>query len=58
MPQVFVEHNCTPVQALEFTCQKAGLHNDAWKDDEVEIQKFQSQVFKEEEPHGKIIEVM
>jgi len=47
LPQVFTEYKSTPIQALEMTCQKAGLPNDAWKDKSVNVMKFQAQIFKE-----------
>ena len=47
LPQVFAEYKCTPKQALEMTCQKAGLQKDTWKDSSVKILKFQAQIFKE-----------
>lgn len=49
LPQVFTEYRCTPEQALEMTCQKAGLPTDAWKDKKNKILKFKAQIFKE---HG------
>jgi uncharacterized protein len=56
LPQVFTEYDCTPKQALEMVCQKAGLDEDAWKEPESKIYSFQAQIFEEEEPNGKIIE--
>jgi uncharacterized protein len=47
LPQVFTEHKCKPVQALEFTCQKAGLPTDAWRDLSNRFFSFQAQVFSE-----------
>jgi hypothetical protein len=47
LPQVFTEHRCTPQKALEFTCQKAGLPTDAWKDTSNRFFKFQAQIFSE-----------
>ncbi|MBW2997595.1 AmmeMemoRadiSam system protein A [Candidatus Woesearchaeota archaeon] len=47
LPQVFTEYKCTQEQALQMTCQKAGLKTDAWKDESNKILKFQAQVFKE-----------
>ena len=47
LPQVFTEYRCTPEQALQMTCQKAGLPINAWKDRSNKILKFQAQVFKE-----------
>lgn len=54
LPQVFSEHKCTPKSALEWTCEKAGLPKNAWKDLNNKIYKFQAQIFKEE--NGKVVE--
>jgi len=56
LPQVFPEYDATPKQALEMTCQKAGLPNNVWKDKDTEVYTFSAQIFKEKEPNGKIIE--
>ncbi len=47
LPQVFTEHDCTPEQALEMTCQKAGLPGDAWKDKKNEVFRFQAEILRE-----------
>lgn len=54
LPQVFIEYESTPKEALEMTCQKAGLAVDAWKDLQNEIFVFSGQIFEEEEPYGKV----
>lgn len=56
LPQVFPQYDATPKQALEMTCQKAGLGRDAWKDLDNKIYTFQAQIFAEEEPNGNIVE--
>jgi uncharacterized protein len=56
LPQVFTEYKSTPKEALEMVCEKAGLHKDAWKEEEAEIYIFQAQIFCEEEPQGRIVE--
>jgi len=48
LPQVFTEDNCKEKQALEMTCEKAGLPKDAWKDPKNKILKFQAQIFNED----------
>ena len=55
LPQVFTEYTATPQKALEMTCQKAGLAIDFWKNNPCKIFKFQTEIFKEETPGGKII---
>lgn len=47
LPQVFIEHESTPEEALRMTCQKAGLPEDDWKKDSTKVLKFQAQVFEE-----------
>ncbi|MBN1157572.1 AmmeMemoRadiSam system protein A [Candidatus Woesearchaeota archaeon] len=47
LPQVFAEYNCTPLQALEMTCQKAGLSRDSWKNLDNKIYRFQAEIFSE-----------
>ncbi|MBW2971757.1 TIGR00296 family protein [Candidatus Woesearchaeota archaeon] len=49
LPQVFTEYHCTPERALEMTCQKAGLPDDAWKDKENKVLRFQATIFSEKE---------
>ena len=56
LPQVFIDYESTPKQALEMICQKAGLPRETWKDKDTEIYSFSAQIFKEEEPLGNIVE--
>ena len=56
LPQVPVEYNWNEREFLEYTCEKAGLPKDYWKNSNTEIQKFEGIVFKEEEPNGKVIQ--
>lgn len=55
LPQVPIEYNWSVEEFLEYTCQKAGLEKDAWKDKETKISRFQGMIFKEESPNGEII---
>lgn len=55
LPQVPTEYGWNVEEFLEYTCQKAGLEKDAWKDKETKISKFQGVIFKEETPNGNII---
>jgi uncharacterized protein (TIGR00296 family) len=55
LPQVPVEYNWNEKQFLEYTCEKAGLEKDCWKDPNTEVQKFEGIVFKEEKPNGSVI---
>jgi uncharacterized protein (TIGR00296 family) len=54
LPQVFVEYGSTPKEALEMVCEKAGLHQDDWKEEGVEIYSFSAEIFEEDED-GNII---
>ena len=47
LPQVPVEQGWDRKQFLEYTCLKAGLPTDAWKDKNTEIYVFTGQVFGE-----------
>ena len=47
LPQVFEEYNCTPREALEMVCDKAGLSSEEWKNLDNKIYKFQAQIFSE-----------
>lgn len=58
LPIVFVEYNVSSEEALNMTCEKAGLPLGSWKTGECKILKFQSQVFGENAPNGKVIERM
>ncbi len=45
LPQVATEHGWNRIEFLEWTCQKAGLPKDAWKEPETSIQVFSADVF-------------
>lgn len=55
LPQVPTEYGWNVEEFLEYTCQKAGLEKEAWKDKETKISRFQGVIFKEETPNGNII---
>jgi len=55
LPQVPIEYGWNEEEFLEYTCQKAGLSKNEWKNTEIEIQKFEGIVFKEEYPNGPVI---
>jgi len=56
LPQVFLEYDATSLQALEMTCQKAGLDKNAWREKDAKIYTFSAQIFKEEKPNGEVVE--
>ncbi len=57
LPQVAVEQKWNEKKFLEEVCAKAGIPSNYWMQPSVKIFKFQTQVFREEEPGGKVIEV-
>lgn len=48
LPQVATAYEWDAKQFLEHTCEKAGLDKDAWKEKDIQVYKFQAQIFKEE----------
>ncbi|MGC9129494.1 MAG: TIGR00296 family protein [Candidatus Micrarchaeia archaeon] len=57
LPIVAVEEHWDVEEFLENVCIKAGLDRNAWKRSGVSLYKFQTQVFREEEPNGKVVEI-
>ncbi|TXT56675.1 MAG: hypothetical protein BAJATHORv1_20267 [Candidatus Thorarchaeota archaeon] len=55
LPQVPVEYNWTSKEFLQYTCRKAGLSLDAWKDSQTRFLSFQAEIFGEKIPRGPII---
>ena len=55
LPQVPTEYGWNAKEFLEFTCEKAGLDKDSWKDKTTKISRFEGVIFKEETPNGKIV---
>ena len=41
LPQVPIEYGWNEKEFLEYTCEKAGLPKNYWKNSETEIQKFE-----------------
>ncbi|MFO8016065.1 MAG: TIGR00296 family protein [Candidatus Woesearchaeota archaeon] len=56
LPQVPVEWGWDAHEFLKHICIKAGLEQDAWKDPENTLYKFQAQVFAENGPKGEVYE--
>lgn len=48
LPQVAAERGWTPEVFVEHTCLKAGLPQDAWREEEVQLYRFRSEVFGEQ----------
>lgn len=57
LPQVPVEHGLSPLEFLEYTCLKAGLPKNCWKDESTKIYRFTGEVYKEVEPFGNVEKV-
>jgi len=57
LPIVAVEQHWNPKTLLEETCVKTGLPKEYWLQPNVKIYRFETQVFKEEEPNGRVTEV-
>lgn len=59
LPQVATEYKWDSKTFLEQTCVKAGLPPDSWQNTEsIEVYRFQSQVFSEQSPRGKVIKLL
>ncbi len=56
LPQVAVDNGWDVEEFLSQTCRKAGLEEDAWRDRNLTVKKFQAQIFKEDSPEGEIYE--
>ena len=52
LPQVATEMGLTPDVFLSLTCEKAGLPPDAWLSADVQVRRFQAEVFAERTSRG------
>lgn len=57
LPQVAMKNNWSSKYFLETACKNISLGKDAWKDERTKIYTFQTQIFREESPNGKILEL-
>ncbi len=57
LPIVAVDQHWDKTQFLEHACEKAGLDTHFWSQPNVNVFSFQTQVFHEETPMGKVSEV-
>lgn len=57
LPQVAKKNNWSSKLFLETACKKIGLGSNAWRDSKTEIYTFQTQIFREETPNGKVVEL-
>jgi hypothetical protein len=56
LPQVAIEQKWNAKEFLRFLCLKAGLKENEWQKENTKIFSFQTQIFKELKPNGKIVE--
>jgi len=56
LPQVAVDEKFDSEEFLSQCCLKAGLLPDAWLSGQVQVSRFQGQVFSEEKPGGRVFE--
>jgi uncharacterized protein (TIGR00296 family) len=54
--QVPIEQGWNKEEFLSYTCTKAGIMPDSWKNKNIKISNFSGQIFTETEPKGKIME--
>jgi len=54
LPQVATEMGLAPDDFLSLTCEKAGLLPDTWLTPDVEVNRFQAEVFSEPKPRGDV----
>lgn len=57
LPQVATEMKLIPDDFLSLTCEKAGLLPDAWLTPDVQVLRFQAEVFAEATPRGAVEEL-
>ena len=55
LPQVPVEYGWHEEEFLNNTCMKAGAPQDYWKRKSTMVLKFEGIIFKETEPHGRVV---
>jgi len=55
LPQVPLEFGWDAEEFLSHTCMKAGATPDCWLTRDVEIYRFQSIIFEEESPRGRVV---
>ncbi len=55
LPQVPLEFGWSPREFLEHLCIKAGVERNYWKREDVKILWFESEIFAEEEPRGRVL---
>lgn len=54
LPQVATEYNWDRQQLLQHTCEKAGLHQNAWMNDSAKVFRFTAEVFGENDSEESV----
>ena len=54
LPEVAVEEKFSKKEFLAAVCEKAGLPSTYWTQQNVKMYRFETQIFKEEEPNGRV----
>ncbi len=57
LPQVAVEHKWNVEQFLNYTCLKANLLEETWKEGSCKIYRFQTEIFREKTPNDEVVKV-
>lgn len=57
LPNVATEQRFDRLEFLEAVCEKAGLENGAWRGRDARLYSFETQIFREEEPGGTVVEL-
>ncbi len=57
LPIVAVEQKWNIIEFLENVCLKAGLDKNYWYYPNINLYKFETQIFKEQKPEGKVLEI-
>ena len=57
LPQVPVEWGWDETEYLDHLCMKAGLPSGAWMSPSVRMSSFEGEIWREESPRGRILEV-
>jgi len=55
LPQVAPEQGWDREQLLDGTCEKAGLARGAWRSPQVNVYRFQAEIFRERSPGGEVV---
>ncbi len=56
LPQVALDERFDSEEFISQCCMKAGLLPDAWLTGNVQVSRFEAQIFSEEEPRGAVLE--